>query len=87
MQLAAGAGVKTVNGSETPDFKNNLEITEIIMEINDLRDKKGRRKKEEACGKNKVADFNLYHRNGFLWMMRFSGFLFFLVRFTPIHSY
>jgi hypothetical protein len=57
------------------------------MEINDLRDKKGRRKKEEACGKNKVADFNLYHRNGFLWMMRFSGFLFFLVRFTPIHSY
>jgi hypothetical protein len=38
MQLAAGAGVKTVNGSETPDFKNNLEITEIIMEINDLRD-------------------------------------------------
>jgi hypothetical protein len=67
-----------LTGCKQEQLKNNPELTGIIMEINDLRGKKGRKQKEEAYRKDKVADFNLHHRNRDSWMMRFSGFFYFL---------
>jgi hypothetical protein len=58
-----------------------VELSGIIMEINDLR-KKGRKQKEETGRQLKIVDFNLHYPNRFSWMMRFSGF--FLVLSSPI---
>ena len=65
--VCPGSGTQSdgVTGLDWTDRKGpekNPGITEIIMEINDLR-KKGRKQKEETCREPKTFDFNLYHRN------------------------